>query len=124
MYDAASIRSAVGLANVCRQLDELRELLGDDDAEQLSQLLAAVGAGEPDQVVADLLDELSEAVQNAGDMAGIFGFDTSRGDAAGLDPLEIIYRCPLRRCMGRAEADHQPFCAVSPARLPLLRERL
>jgi hypothetical protein len=125
--DAVSVRSAVGLANVCRQLDELRQLLdddGDDVTSVLHQLLAAVRAREPDQVVADLLDELNEAVQDAGDMAGIFGFDTSRGDGAGLDTLEVVYRCPLRRCAGRVDADHQPLCAFSPARLPLLRERL
>jgi hypothetical protein len=118
---------AVGLANVCGHLDELRQLLNDDDNDEtspVSRLLAAVRARKPQQVVADLLDELNEAVQDAGDMVGIFGFDVNRGDDAGLDALEIVFRCPLARCAGRADADRQLFCALSPARLPLLRERL
>src|SRR5579859_6599109 len=117
-YDAVSVRSAVGLANVCRALAELRQLLrdeGDDQTSVLSQLLAAVRARESDQVVADLLDELNEAVQDAGDMAGIFGFDTSRGESAGLETLEIVYRCPLRRCTGRVDVGHQPLCMFSSA---------
>jgi hypothetical protein len=125
--DAESVWAAVGLANVCGQLDELRQLLNDDgsdEASPLSRLLAAVRAGKPGQVIAELLDDLNEAVQDAGDMAGVFGFDVSRGDDAGLDALEIVFRCPLARCAGRADADRQPFCALSPARLPLLRERL
>jgi hypothetical protein len=124
--DAASVWSAVGLANVCGQLDELRQLLNDadDEASPLSRLLMAVRTRKPEQVIADLLDELNEAVQDAGDMAGIFGFDVNRGNDAGLDALEIVFRCPLRRCAGRADAGRQPFCALSPAHLPLLRERL
>lgn len=124
---ASLVWSAVGLANVCGHLDELRQLLNDDDGDEASplyRLLAAVRTRQSKQVVAELLDELNEAVQEAGDMAGIFGFDVSRGDDAGLDALEIVFRCPLGRCAGRADADRQLFCALSPARLPLLRERL
>jgi hypothetical protein len=48
-------------------------------------------------------------------------------EPSGMEPLEIVYRCPLQRCAGRPGSqvtEAQPLCSVSPDRRELLRERL
>jgi hypothetical protein len=129
--DSASLRVARGLAYVCGHLDELRELLGDDGSDPdrpLARLIAALRAPEPEEIAARL-DAVDAAVQEAGDMMGVYGPGPARGPAGldALDALQIVYRCPLKRCAGRPAnvfAGARPVCTVSPERLPLVRERL
>jgi hypothetical protein len=142
-----AIRVASGLAYVCRHLDELRELLGDDGSDPLMPLSRLVtdlhgggasldsqtGAQQPGErtVVFDvvgLLNEVHAAVQAAGDALGVYGFGPSRGGGlSGMEVLQFVFRCPLDRCVGRPAYEVRgahPVCTVSAARLPLIRERL
>jgi hypothetical protein len=140
------IRVASGLAYVCRHLDELREVLGDDGSDPsmpLTRLVVALrgnenpslsrAGGQPTEQptaadVARLLTEVHAAVQAAGDALGVYGIGRSRdGGASGLEVLLVVFRCPLQRCAGRPAhevTESQPRCSVSSARLPMIRERL
>jgi len=117
-------------------LEELRETLGDegeDASTPLSQLLTALRLGrsplaslldQPD--TAALLDVVHKAIRNAGDLQGVLGPAVRQGmDAAGVESLEIVYRCPLHYCVGRTSADvteFPPHCKISGKEL--IRERL
>lgn len=119
---------AAGLAYVCTHLQELTELLGDegaDPATPLGLLLALSGAPDEDPELGSLLDEVDAALRASTDgMVSLHGFGQGR-DGSGLEALEIIYRCPLRRCAGRSGAEvaeARPVCSIG--RRALLRERL
>jgi hypothetical protein len=125
---ATSEREAAGLAYVCANLTSIRGDLqrdGVDPALVLEPLLAAVRDGKP---VTELLEAVHQAVQRAGDSLGIFGYYgvQYRGPGAvGTEPMEIVFRCPLGKCMGRQFAEVtqiSPHCSVSGAEL--VRERL
>ncbi|MFE3072568.1 hypothetical protein [Streptomyces sp. NPDC059247] len=119
---------AAGLAYVCTHLGELRELLGDegaDPATPLGRLLALSGAPGEDPELASLLAEVDSVLRESTDgMVSLHGFGQGR-DGSGLEALEFVYRCPLRRCAGRPGgevAEARPVCSIS--RRALLRERL
>jgi hypothetical protein len=132
-------RVARGLAYVCRHLDELRTLLNDDGTDPsapLTELVSALqgqapsrssGGGQAGPSIASLLDRVHTAVQAAGDALGVYGVGVRSSGQTGMEPLQVVFRCPLRLCAGRP-ADRvsgpQPVCTVSPARLSLVRERL
>jgi len=123
----AAARTAAGLAYVCAHLDDLQAILRGDGADPpvpLRQLLAAVRSGpqtprvrEQQPALADLLDAVHEAVQAAGDSWGVYGYYEQRGiGAVGIEPLEVVYRCPLRLCLGRGEDEITALparCAIS-----------
>ncbi|MFJ6293802.1 hypothetical protein ACIQJX_10645 [Streptomyces griseoviridis] len=121
-------RDAAGLAYVCAHFEELRELLGDDGLDPstpLERLRAARGAEAASS--AELLGEIDAALRAAtDDFASIHGAGQGRGgDLSGLEPLEIVFRCPLRRCTGRPGSEvavARPVCSIS--RRELVRERL
>lgn len=131
-----AIRLANGLAYVCRHLDELRELLGDDGSDPstaLMRLVAVLQGGASGQAakapeLAGVLEEVHAQVQAAGDVLGVYGSGSSRGGGlSGMEVLQFVYRCPLGRCAGRLAhevAQAQPVCTVSEARQSLIRERL
>lgn len=127
---AGAIRVASGLAYVCGHLDELRDLLGDDGSDPdkpVTRLVTALREQRQETEVAGLLDAVHAAVQASGDEMGIYGFGSRRGGLSGMEVLQIVFRCPLNRCAGRSAeqvAGPAPVCTVSPARLPLRRERL
>jgi hypothetical protein len=84
----------------------------------LPRLLTAVQAG---QDLVDLLDAVHAAVQAAGDARGVYGQARRGVDAVGVESLEIVYRCPLRVCSGRDEAEVTelpPRCSISGQELP------
>ena len=132
-----SLQAAVGLAYVCANLQEIRSLFGDEGAgpaAPLPRLLAALqalpGSGGQEaskEQIPELLSEVHTALQAQGDALGVFGHSGRvRGlDAAGVESLEIVYRCPLKVCTGRDEAESSQFpprCSISQAEL--MRERL
>jgi hypothetical protein len=137
----ASLRVAFGLAYVCGHLAELRQTLQDngcDPSTPISRLLRVCRAGPPpaddrkntdsQPSLAELLDEVHTAVQAAGDILGVYVYDESRSvEPAGVQSVEIVYRCPLNLCAGRSAreaVDAHPVCSLG-HRLPeLLRERL
>jgi hypothetical protein len=128
---ADAIRAANGLAYVCGHLEQLRKLLNDDGADPstpLGQLLNALQSGEAEPDLSALLDSVDTAARQAGDAFGVYGFlTTRRGGVSGMETLQIVFRCPLRRCAGRGASQVRgstPVCAISPQRLPLDRERL
>ncbi|GLV99151.1 hypothetical protein ADK52_12170 [Streptomyces sp. WM6372] len=120
----AAARTAAGLAYVCGNLAELRGTLGADPSGPLPRLEAVIRTGPaqggPD--LAALLDDVHSALQVAGDALGVYGQSDFRGvDAAGVESLEIVYRCPLRVCNGRDEDEITEFparCSVSGRELP------
>jgi len=136
---AETARVARGLAYVCRHLDELRTLLDDDGTDPSAPLTELVTAlqgpahsqpqdgGQAGPSIAGLLNQINAAVQAAGDALGIYGISVRSSGQTGMEALQVVFRCPLRRCAGRP-ADRftgpQPVCTFSPARLPLIRERL
>jgi hypothetical protein len=136
---AETARVARGLAYVCRHLDELRTLLNDDGTDPsapLTELVAALQGpthsqpqcgGKAGPSIAGLLSQVNAAVQAAGDALGVYGIGVRSSGQTGMEALQVVFRCPLRRCAGRP-ADRltgpQPVCTVSPAGLPLIRERL
>ncbi|MFF0201374.1 hypothetical protein [Streptomyces sp. NPDC005017] len=121
-------RDAAGLAYVCAHYEELRALLGDDGTDPstpLARLRSACG-GEVASLVR-LLGEVDAALRAAtGDFVSIRGVGESRpGQSSGLEPLEHVFRCPLRQCTGRhgsEVAEARPVCSLS--RRELIRERL
>jgi len=137
----ASLRVAFGLAYVCGHLQELRQTLQDDGTDPstpIARLLSACRAGPPRaedeknppirSSVAELLDNLHAAVQAAGDILGVYPYGESRSaEPAGVQSLEIVYRCPLHVCAGRSASevtDTHPVCFVGLRMPQLLRERL
>jgi hypothetical protein len=119
-------RAAAALAYLCEHLAEIRATLGDvgtDASTPLQRLLAALRAGRSEDI-ASALTAVHTALRVAGDAPGIFGH--TRGlEALGVHSFEIVYRCPLRVCNGRGEAEaaiDPPRCAVNGQ--PLRRERL
>jgi hypothetical protein len=125
---AAALRVATALAYVCGSLPELYEMLGDDGTDPSSPLARLVAAARSDQDVAAPLEAVHSAVQDAGDPAGVHGAAGTRGgESNGLEPLQIVHRCPLGRCTGRPESvlsDAPPVCSIDPDRRALRRERL
>ncbi|WP_395292256.1 hypothetical protein ACF9IK_00545 [Kitasatospora hibisci] len=127
------VDAAAALKYVCLHLGEVQQVLADDGVDQstpLGRLLAACGSG---HVAAEGLDltgllaEVDAALREMTDgLVGLHGFGTGRGgDWSGLEPMEIVYRCPLRRCTGRPGgevAEARPVCSIS--RRELVRERL
>ncbi|MGQ4380274.1 hypothetical protein ACN6K9_003646 [Streptomyces sp. SAS_267] len=125
--DTGSARVAAGLAYVCGNLDDLTAVLGTaDPSGPLPQLTAALralpGQNGPGQDLADLLNQVHVALQAAGDASGAYGQTDFRGvDVAGAESLEIVYRCPIRVCRGRDEAEIATFpahCSISGRELP------
>jgi hypothetical protein len=125
---ATSEREASGLAYVCANASDLRSILEEkcpDSAPVLESVLAAVRDG---KAVTQLLDELHQALQRAGDELGVYGEygGQDRGpEAAGTERMEIVFRCPLKKCMGRPfdeVTQFPPHCSVSGAEL--IRDRL
>ncbi|GAA3908882.1 hypothetical protein GCM10023084_71370 [Streptomyces lacrimifluminis] len=117
-------RHATALAYVCGHLAEMREMLGEQGEALLGRLEGALEDDAAEQDLAAVLDELHRALQRAGDAPGVYGYRLPF-NAAGLSSLQIVYRCPLRRCAGfsRAEVtEFPPHCAISGGEL--LRERL
>ncbi|MFE1437451.1 hypothetical protein [Streptomyces sp. NPDC058739] len=121
-------RDAAGLAYACAHYEELREVLGDDGTDPstpLARLRAACG-GERGEIVG-VLGEVDAALRAAtGGFVSIHGVGESRpGQLSGLEPLEHVFRCPLRQCTGRhgsEVAEARPVCSLS--RRELIRERL
>lgn len=119
---------AAGLAYVCTHFEELLELLGDDGRDPstpLARLRAARGADATQ--AARLLAEVDAALRAATDgFASIYGAGQGRArELSGLEPLEIVFRCPLRQCTGRHGSEvavARPVCAISGREL--VRERL
>lgn len=118
---------ADGLAYVCRRLDDISGLLPKKKQALVSQVLAAVRAG---QDPAGPLQALHIALQVAGDHLGVWGH---RGEPRGPNmtginrhqPLEPFYPCPLSRCSGRQVDQSTVFplvCAITGRELR--RERL
>lgn len=66
-----------------------------------------------------LLDALNTAVQRAGNAVGVYGGSSRSLNLAGVDCLEIVYRCPLRLCT--APAPSRGFWRPTP--LPLRPQR-
>jgi hypothetical protein len=130
---------AVGLAYVCTHLQSLQEILDDgtDAPTPLELLLAAVKADkeeaaktfddDPAQLAA-LLSRVDEAVKTAGLIEGVYGRGLGRSvEPSGLEPLEIVYRCPLHLCIGRSVSQvtgARPVCLISHGKRELLRDRL
>ncbi|TDB91942.1 hypothetical protein E1264_00290 [Actinomadura sp. KC216] len=126
-----------GLAYVCANFGEIRALLEDEGAGEtmpLSQLKAALqDRQKPDRQgpsrehVPELLNAVHLAVQARGDVLGVFGYGGFRSvmGADGVESLEIVYRCPLKACAGRDEAEVSEFpprCSISG--VALVREPL
>lgn len=114
-------RVSAGLAYLCGHLEEIRDTLGDASAP--SELLTTLGSGSPEEI-ATALNTLHAALRGAGDARGIYGHQREL-TPVGVHSLEIVYRCPLQRCDGRAADevdDDQPRCAISGREL--VRERL
>ncbi|MBO2458464.1 hypothetical protein [Actinomadura violacea] len=118
------------VAYACAHLDELRTLLeeSDDAAARLTRLVSALRADpRPSEAeLSALVDDLHAAVQAAGDPWGVRP-PAQRGPlgAAGVESVEVVYRCPLGVCAGRDadEVDRLPVrCAVTGR--DLVRERL
>ncbi|MFG1798343.1 hypothetical protein [Nocardia sp. NPDC049149] len=105
------------MAYVCRALDEIRSTLGDDGTDPstpLQRLLAAVHNGD-EPTMAVCLDEVHNALQAAADALGIYG-NVRNFQVLGVQGLEVVYRCPIKRCHGRtsAEVDSEPpLCSVN-----------
>lgn len=121
-------RDAAGLAYVCAHFEELRELLGDDGTDPTTPLarLRAVCGADATQA-ARLLAEVDAALRAATDgFVSIHGAGQGRArEPSGLEPLEIVFRCPLRQCTGRHGSEvavARPVCSIS--RRELIRERL
>ncbi|MFF0490936.1 hypothetical protein ACFYTQ_18105 [Nocardia sp. NPDC004068] len=116
-------RVAAGLAYLCGHLADVRETLGEDGNEPLRRLLEVVRSGEAADV-GPALDAVHSALRSAGDARGLYGNQRGIGPV-GVRHLEVVYRCPLGRCTGRAAGEideDSPRCAV--AGRELLRERL
>ena len=124
---ASAEREAAGLAYVCTNIAELRDTLHDDGADPasiLNRLLAAVRDG---TAVTQLLDQVHRAAQQAGDELGIYGeYEQNRGpEAVGTERMEIVFLCPLKKCMGRSFDEVKQFpprCSVDG--VELVRHRL
>ncbi|WP_084508408.1 hypothetical protein [Nocardia pseudovaccinii] len=101
-------------------------MLGDDGTDTgtpLHHLLAIVHSSTTSNVGA-ALDAVHAALQARGDARGLYGHHRSAA-AIGVHRLEVVYRCPLARCAGRAADevhDDPPRCALTGREL--LRERL
>lgn len=124
---AAGERVAAALAYVCEHFQEVEELLGadrpdDSDVMLLRRLVEVAITG---QDVTELLRELHDALVSRGDATGVFGQRTRGYTVVGVERLEIVYRCPIRRCQGRQRV--QVGASSSRCELAgreLLRERL
>ncbi|SOE32594.1 hypothetical protein SAMN05442782_9562 [Streptomyces sp. OK228] len=125
--EATSLRIAKALSYVCGHQDELAALL-DEEAVSLHNLAAVVSLGAPgDASLTTLLDTLHTAIQRAGDPTGVYGGPGRNLTPAGVSDLEIVFRCPLRLCIGRSAHEvggDAPRCRFDPAEAVLIRERL
>ncbi|WP_063057494.1 hypothetical protein [Nocardia sienata] len=119
-------RVAAGLAYLCGHLEDIRSVLGDDGADPgspLNRLLAVVRSGSATGFGV-ALEAVHTALQARGDARGLYGHHRS-ATPIGVRHLEVVYRCPLARCMGRTADevhDDPPRCALTGREL--LRERL
>lgn len=125
--EGAGLRIAKALSYVCGHRDELAALLDADDAA-LRDLEAAVRCPPVNGVsLTAFLDILHTAVRRAGDPRGVYGGMGRNVTPAGVGDLDIVYRCPLQRCIGRTShevAGGIPRCRFDPAGAALIRERL
>ena len=135
---AGTARVAFGIAYVCRHQDELRTWLTESgtDPSALTELLAALqgqdtpqpsGKGQADPSIPGLLDRLDAVMLATGDAIGVYGVGLRSSGPSGMEPLQVVFRCPLRLCAGRPADRHtgpEPVCTVSTAKRPLIRERL
>lgn len=125
--EAAGLRVAKALSYVCGHRDELAVLLDEDDVS-LRELAARVSRCAPgDSTLTALLEALHTAIQRAGDPSGVYGGAGRNLIPAGVGDLEIVYRCPLRLCIGRSGHEvggDASRCRFDPAGAALLRERL
>ncbi|MFE3196319.1 hypothetical protein ACFXHA_45490 [Nocardia sp. NPDC059240] len=123
------IRTRDGLAYLCGNLAEIRQTLDDDGTNPstpLERLRSAIH-GQRDNEILPLLDTVHTALQFAGDALGVYGHHGyhSRGptglDVAGSGgPLEITYRCPIKRCSGRERnevSESSPHCVLADRKL-------
>ncbi len=113
---------ADALAWVCAKEPQIRARLegAGADTSPLDRLTAAVRDGGE---VAELLDELHTALQQAGDALGVFGH-TRRGEVffclarpVGMGdprPVEVVFLCPRGSCSRR----WRPDPAALPSPLP------
>jgi hypothetical protein len=125
--EVVGLRIARALSYVCGHRDELAALL-DEDAVALHAVEAAIGSPAADDAsLTALLDALHAAVRRAGDPSGVHGGAGRSVMPAGVADLDVVYRCPLRLCVGRSghEVDDDvPRCRFAPAETALIRERL
>lgn len=122
-----ALRRATALSYVCHNHGDLVALLGNNSAS-LQGISDAVGSGtlEP-AALALLLDTLHSEVQRAGDPLGVYQTADRGLLPAGLENLEVVYRCPSQVCIGRSAhevGEVMPTCALLPAGRALVRERL
>lgn len=122
---AEEIAAAIGY--VCRDPEQLRDVLSGDERALVDQVLANALNGNLDTVRA-LLDRLHTALRQAGDPRGVYGQalrrmpSSVRGTAplgnSMVRPAETIYLCPIGRCSrfwfpdDRSPAD-VPNCSAS-----------
>ncbi|MCX4769809.1 hypothetical protein [Streptomyces sp. NBC_01285] len=125
--EAAVLKTATALSYVCGHREELAELL-DESGSPLQQLAAEAGREVPsDSALVVLLDTLHTVIQHAGDPAGVYGGTGRSLIPVGVGDMEVVYRCPLRLCIGRPGPDADgvaPRCHFDPDGADLLRERL
>jgi hypothetical protein len=124
--DAASLKVAKALSYVCTYRDELTALL-DDEAVTLHALEAAVDHAADSTSITELLNALHAAVRRAGDPSGVYEATGRSLTPAGVSSLDIIYRCPLQLCIGRAGHEvggDAPHCTFARTGAALIRERL
>jgi hypothetical protein len=116
--EAAARRADQGLAYLCTHLDEIRALLADDVAgrEALARLQSELRGGGD---ISGALSDIHDALLRAGDALGIFSHVRGLRDltlaGVGSGPLEIVYRCPVRRCQRvvPGPAVEPPQCGVT-----------
>jgi hypothetical protein len=114
--------SPVDLAFVCARIPEIRTALGPAGVPPLQGLTEAVQRGDD---LRPALDAVHRALLAAGDALGVYGHGSRGLEPAGVESVEIVYRCPLRKCAGRDRAEFlrsSQLCEIGGERL--LRERL
>ncbi len=104
---AEEIKARQGLAYVCAHVDEISAALAADpsggEGLQALEWIRSVLRGNGD--ISGPLADLHHALLRAGDAVGVYG--PVRGVRRGLslagfdqsEPLEIVYRCPIGRCL-------------------------
>ncbi|GAA1646137.1 hypothetical protein GCM10009733_049100 [Nonomuraea maheshkhaliensis] len=98
------------IAYICESSGDLREILDDPAPLDAVLELARSGDADPDRMRA-VLDTLHTALQQAGDVIGLYG-GTDRGaftvSSGGLGPVrraEIVFHCPKGRCSRMVQPD-------------------